>query len=1376
MLRNSFSHEYGNIYSPIGNIMTPDSPKILFIDFLFSLFLRIFASREAKQSIVNVKKISSVRKIIFFWVLCITHVVVAQKTLNTAFRTLGINDGLRSNSVTSLLADSRGYLWIGTYQGINRYDGHQVKTRFPESGDPLLREVFGQTITSIEEDAEGRIWIECESGGYCLYDTQTAHFLPGADKLLQSIGIRCKGRYKVKVGEKGALWVLTESCIFCYNFHTKELKKWERRLQLPGKSAGVVAEMSDGLYFSAGHTVWHLKTGTGELQRETLPERMQQSIGEVSVMVDADGTLWIYSTREEHICRYIVGGRQVREMVSLPQTASASQNNAIRDMIDDGRGNIWIATDHKGLFIYNKNTGIVTAMHHEHNQLLSLASDNVTCLTADRDGTVWVGHLKTGISYTSEANNIMQSHARTCGDILAMAYDTKGNLWMGTDGDGVYIERTDGSTVKTALPNIIVMTLLSDGNGGMWVGTYNQGLYHLTSENRWKRYSVDDGTFPSEYVWTLAADDKGNVWASSPIGKTVIFDPKNETTRVVTTKDGEDIHANAIRYDGANTMHLGSVYGLWTYNLKNDKCNVAFGNQKGTQQWMNQMVIDVKADRQQGMMMLSHPDGITFFDMKQDTLYYIRRTNDIIKGMTVDRNGLYWVCTTSGSVIAIQPKRQPDSLYQLSIFNYRLSSGMSQFYFNGDAMVCSPKGDILMGGTEGYMSIEPRRLLATRHEERELIVSEIAVGDSLLNEQTTTVNLSHDAAFLTVKLFSGSLENVQRIRYAYRLVGQMSDWAMTDHNYVSFHALSPGDYTLQLCICHEDGTMSTPKELRICVAPPFYRTLPMYILYAVIILVALYLQWRSMRKRQRERVERHRQLMERQKMEQITEMKLQFFTNISHDLRTPLTLIISPLEQIMKKMTEGKTPDNLLAQLRNIHKNAQPLLREVSALLDFRRLDAGGETLNVQRGDIVDHLNSILVSFSDYAEERGIHLSFEHDADSYVMDYDREKMTKVVYNLFSNALKFTPAGGSVSLSFRHEQDAVFIAVADTGKGISDNDKPNIFKRFYQSASNDNSQTGSGIGLHIASDYVRLHHGTISVSDNKPVGSIFTITLPIVAEDSMQSKTAEQAVPANRPLKEDNLKAILIVDDNQDMLSFISSCMKEDYLVHTASDGNTALDVLQREQIDLIVSDVMMPGIDGFELCRRVKTDINLSHIPIILLTARTTDVSRIEGLQLGADDYLTKPFNIEGLRLRVKKFIDWEQHNHQQFRQKMNIEPSEITITPLDEQFIKRAIALVEQNLSDSEFSVETMAAEVGMARTTLYKKLMAITGQGPAEFIRTIRIKRGRALLEASQMQVTEIAYAVGFTTVKSFTMNFKSEYGMTPTEFRQKRSDNEE
>ena len=1335
--------------------------------------------------------------------LCIAQMAVAQP-VQTAFQTLGIRDGLRSNSVTSLLIDSRGYLWIGTIQGLNRYDGHEVRTHFPESGDPQLREVFNNSVTSIEEDAEGRIWIECESGAYYLYDTRTARFSATATELLRNIGIPCDGRYKVKVGEKGALWVLTEGGIYRYNCHARELNNWNMApstppvgeassTPVPGTSANMVVEMSDGLYISANHAIWHFVSSTGELQRETLPQVMQQSAGEHCLLADADGTLWVYSTREEHICRYIVGGRCVREMVQLPQSPGASQNNAIRDMMDDHRGNIWIATDHKGLFTYDKKTGNITPMQHQRNGLLSLASDNATCLAAGRDGTIWVGHLKAGLSYTSDANNIMQPHALECGDILAMAYDTKGRLWMGTDGDGIYMENTDGSIVKTSLPNITVMALLSDGQGGMWAGTYNQGLYHLADANRWEKIAGSSPAgeggergFPYAEVWALASDGKGNIWTSSTIGKTAIFTPAMErdqigTTTVVTNSSGDDIHGNSLCYDGADTMYIASVYGLWSYDLKSGKCSVAFGNRKGTQQWMSQMITNVTVDRQQGLMMLAHPEGVTVFDMREDTLCYIRRNSDIVKGMARDHDGTYWFCTTSGSVASILPMRQTSGFFTFHSSFFTPGIGMPQFYFNGDAMTCSPQGEILMGGTEGYMSINPRQLkkiLPQGANQEGVVISEIAVGDSLLNEQTSAISLRHDAAYLTVKFFSGSLGGVQRTRYAYRLLGQMSNWATTDYNYVSFHALPPGNYTLQLSIYREDGTMNPPRELSISVTPPFYRTLPMYIVYALTLFVLALLLWHRMRKRQQERTERQQQLMERQKMEQITEMKLQFFTNISHDLRTPLTLIISPLEQMVKKLEEGNTPENLRAQLKNILKNARLLLGEVSALLDFRRLDAGGETLNLQRGDIVDHLNSILVSFGDYAEERGIRLSFEHDTDSFVMDYDREKMNKVIYNLFSNALKFTPSGGSVVLSLCHDSDCVTIAIADTGKGIPDSDKPNIFRRFYQSATNDSSQTGSGIGLHIASDYVHLHNGTINVSDNKPKGTVFTIKLPIESEERrMNSEEFATAIPsaddttsANSSLftHHSSLKTLLIVDDNPDMLSFVSSCMKETYEVFTATDGAAALDILQREQIDLVISDVMMPGIDGFELCRRVKSNISLSHIPVILLTARTTDVSRIEGLQLGADDYLTKPFNIEVLRLRVKKFIEWEQNNHQQFRQKMNIEPGEITITPLDEQFIKKAIALVEQNISDSDFTVETLAAEVAMSRSTLYKKLMAITGQGPAEFIRTIRIKRGRALLETSQMQITEIAYAVGFTTVKSFTMNFKAEYGITPSEFR--------
>ena len=1308
------------------------------------------------------------RRILLYISLIISQVAAAWPMDKCLFRTLGSADGLSSNSVACLLADSRGYLWIGTDQGLNRYDGHEVKARFAEGNDSSLHEIFNARIHSLQEDAKARLWIEGEQGGYYIYDTRTARFSKSADELLRNLGIPASGKYRVKIGEKGAIWVLMDKGIWHYDCHTTRLTSWAiRHLPVPEASRQVVAETSDGIWFSAAHGIWHFIASTGELQRVQLPEGMGETADDnLCVVTDADGTLWVYSTQKEQLCRYSVGGRSVKEMVRLPKMADASQNNAIRDVIDDRLGHIWIATDHGGVLVYNKKTGDITPLRHHRDQLFTLSSDNATCLTVDDEGTVWVGHMKTGVSYTNEAYNVLQPHAQACGDILAMAYDEQGNLWMGTDGNGVYVETVDGRIVKASLPNITVMALAGDGHGGMWAGTYNKGLYHLVSPSQYRRYSPDDGTFPTDYVWTVARDNQGRVWTSSSRGKTVVFNENDGKSQVILSDNKDDIHGNCLFFDGNHKMYIASVYGLWCYDLDKKECRVTFGNKKGTQQWMSQMITGGSVDTRQNLMVLCHQEGITIFDMNADSLYYVHQAPDVIKGMIKDKDGNNWLCTSSGRVTCMTPVRKGSTVEFISK-SFSIRGGLSQFSFNGGAAACAPMGEILLGGTEGYMAINPRTFVTSRKNHPRLIISEIAVGDSLLNELATHIRLDHDAAFLTVKFFAGSLLGVQNTRYAYRLVGQMNDWVITDRNEVSFHALPPGDYTLQLCVCGEDGSMLDPTELHISVAPPFFRTWPMYFVYLLTALLALFLLWRWSRQRHRERNERQQQLMERQKMEEITEMKLQFFTNISHDLRTPLTLIISPIEQIVKKMELGKMPDNLLGQLKNIRKNAQLLLSEANALLDFRRLDVGVETINATSGDIIDLLNSILVSFSDYAEERQIRLSFVHEPPGFIMDYDREKMNKVIYNLLSNALKFTPSGGNIQVGFHTEGDKAVITVADSGKGIPDADKADIFKRFYQSASNDSSQTGSGIGLHIANDYVRLHHGTISVSDNTPQGSIFKIVLPVSQpHDSTETTPMRQE---EQPIVTGGTEqpVILVVDDNQDLLSFVSSCMEESYRVCTATDGAMALDILGREQVSLIISDVMMPVIDGFELCRRVKSDINLSHIPIILLTARTTEVSRIEGLQLGADDYLTKPFNVEVLKLRVERLMEWERNSHRQFRQKMNIEPSEITITPLDEQFIQKAIKLVEQHISDSDFSVEMLGAEVGMSRSTLYKKLMAITGQGPAEFIRTIRIKRGKALLESSQMQITEIAYAVGFSTVKSFTMNFKAEYGMTPSEY---------
>lgn len=547
--------------------------------------------------------------------------------------------------------------------------------------------------------------------------------------------------------------------------------------------------------------------------------------------------------------------------------------------------------------------------------------------------------------------------------------------------------------------------------------------------------------------------------------------------------------------------------------------------------------------------------------------------------------------------------------------------------------------------------------------------------------------------------------------------------------------------------------------------------------YVILLAVAFFLAFRYLRQRQKNSMEEEKRKIEQGQQVQLSEMKLRFFTNISHDLRTPLTLIISPLQSIMKE----PLTDDIKNRLAVIDKNAQLLLSQVNTLLDFRRLDVGAENLKTQSIDIVHSINETYLSFKDYASERNIALRYTSSVSQLFIDVDADKISKIMYNLLSNAFKFTPDGGSITVSLDNDGNQVTLSVADTGIGISDTDKQNIFQRFYQ-VRTDDPKAGSGIGLHIVSEYVRMHNGDITVTDNTPRGTIFTITIPIphakvpnatTVPDAATIPDAFASAPSSHPqtAAPEEPFTVLIVDDNHDMCNFIADSLRDTYDVLLAADGEEALQQLAQHDVTLVVSDIMMPRIDGLELCHRIKTDIRWSHIPVILLTAKSADTSLIQGLQQGADDYITKPFNIQHLRLRIQKFIEWTRQSHHTFQQRIEVEPSEITITPLDQQFVSDAIAIVEANLTDSDFNVDAMGRQLGMSRTTLYKKLNSITGKGPHEFIRTIRLKRAYRLLEKSQMQISEIAYATGYSSPKRFSENFKAEYGVTPSEFAKSR-----
>jgi CheY-like chemotaxis protein/AraC-like DNA-binding protein len=502
-----------------------------------------------------------------------------------------------------------------------------------------------------------------------------------------------------------------------------------------------------------------------------------------------------------------------------------------------------------------------------------------------------------------------------------------------------------------------------------------------------------------------------------------------------------------------------------------------------------------------------------------------------------------------------------------------------------------------------------------------------------------------------------------------------------------------------------------------------------------------------------------------EKQNEVNEAKMRFFTNISHDLRTPLSLIITPLEKLLGTAVLDKS---IKEDIKLIHKNAVFMVDEVDQLLDLRKLENGDSSLNLSHGNLPELVKEVCNSFDGYTNKKNITLDVVLKSSSIRMDFDKNKIQRIVMNLLSNAFKYNIKNGSVVVTVDRvlgpEGELARIQVADTGIGILDKNKTKIFERFNQEA-RDSVYIGNGIGLHIVQEYVLLHGGKVVVRDNFDRGSVFIVTLPI---STKHQQLFEQEVENtdNQIIEEREAELpILVVEDNDDFRKFITNCLKEHYPVMAASNGKQALKILAKQSVQMVISDIMMPVMDGLELCNCIKEDIRFSHIPVILLTARTSDEHILKGLKEGADDYITKPFNLDILLLRIKKIIEWGKNNHKAFKA-AEIEPSEITISSLDEQLISKAIALVEENMSDPDYSVEKLSTALGMSRGHFYKKLVAITGRAPIEFIRTIRIKRGRQFIEKSQLNISEIADKVGLSP-KQFAKYFKEMYGELPSSY---------
>lgn len=1320
---------------------------------------------------------------IFFILLLVALSVNGQDSY--VFHHLKTGSGLSNSNVKAILKDHKGFLWIGTESGLDCYDGYNFRVYRAKPAIPNA--MWTDDIWTLQEDGLGNIWIG-SSTAYMVYYRDKDCFITDTHSFLKQLGIQVEGKFRVHVDKRNDLWVLQGQNVFYYDVNQKILKTFVIRVFQEEPVEMSISDDDDGLYVLLNSdSLWKIGKKEGIRRLENFADLQKQySLNHHdNIYVDYHGGVWIYSYMND--CIFYQKNAKTKWSKILLNSVVVTNSNAVRSVLDDTNGNVWIGTDHKGVFVYDYVNDNLTNLLNVPSSYTSLASDRINTIYRDDSGVIWLGHFKKGISYYHDSfYEFINSRHQECGDISTILEDKAGNIWLGTDGNGLYVKEKNANFAirKLPIPNIAIVSLLEDSKGRIWIGSYQHGLF-CYDNGHIQHFTQENGELPYNGILNLKEDRYGNLWIGNVAETLFCFYPDTKTFTCYLLPDGYSIYALNLFYDQGDKLYIGTIYGLCVMDIVTRKMEMCFGNFRGTQHFNQQFISNVYKD-DRDILWLGHKQGLTGWDLKTDSLYWFDVTNglcdNLVRSLIEDNHHNIWIATSNGlSTLTIEGDTRKDMNFNFK--NLSTKDGLRDNYFNAYSICKLSNGDILLGGTDGYTLVNPNKLIEKNQPLANVHFRSLSIGnqkievDSFYNgrkllehmiDNVSSLALCYDDNLISLEFSTDNLLNADKIRYAYKLEGLDTQWYYTSENRITFTTLPPGNYKLLIKANNSNGVWNDqPAQLHIIVSPPVYLcgwAITLYIL--VFIGLVIYIIY-YVRRHHDSKLEQQRLQIEQEQRIHLNEMKLKFFTNISHDLRTPLTLIISPLQMLMDENTDS----GIHKKLNTIYKNAQQLLGLINSLLDFRKLDVGAEVLHCKSGDIINYIREVCDSFQDYAAERSMNFNFLCEKDNFNMSFDPVKVQKIMNNLLSNAFKYTPDGGEIFVHLYTENDNVCISVADNGSGISDVDKTFIFERFYQT-SQTQEKTGSGIGLHIVYEYVRLHKGIISVMDNFPNGTIFTIKLPAAISEKEEQMISDESFSCkpengmNTHVLRDRHK-LLLVDDNKDFCDFMFDSLSTDYVIMIAHNGVEALKILAENDINIVVSDVMMPLMNGTELCRRIKTNIQWSHIPVLLLTARTAEDCKIEGYKQGADDYIIKPFNFNLLKLRINKFIEWTEKCHREFSQKMEVTPSEITITPLDEQLIAKAIKIVEEHISDSNFSVEMLGEELGLSRSHLYKKLICITGKGPAEFIRTIRLKRGKQLLEKSQKQIAEIAYEVGFNSPKRFTMNFKNEFGMSPFDY---------
>ena len=1294
---------------------------------------------------------------------------------------------LKNNYVRTLFEDSRGNFWIGCINGLQRYD--RATDNFHELFISRKDGRKNPHITSIIERRNGDLWIATSGQGAISLKKNSN---PASFHIETELTDRIGSNYLNVIFEDSRqnLWIATEEKgLYRYSPESKELKSYKAPYHIAGDDVSAICEDAHGQIFVGTLTKGLFRLSSrqeGNFEPVLYQNRMNLNIR--TLIIDTRGKL-IIGTDGEGVKEY-----QPQQDIIVDSEINAGpfdfSKSKVHSLIEDKDHNLWLGIFQKGLILVPGISNKFDYYGYKSIHNNTIGSSCVMAIHTDEQATIWIGTDNDGLYAINDQGKQLRHYTHQAGNpqsvpgtILCLYEDSNQELWLGSYFDGLARMNKQTGTCQDATSLLQgnlnagkpkVSCIIEDKNKNLWVGTYGSGLYKINLPTQHVTYyestrnENDDWSInrlPNDWISYLLEDKEGMRWIGTYKGLAVL-NPQTD---------------NFINYKKQNNLLPGYVvYSL----LESSNGEIWAGTSEG--------LVCLNKDRLTPVLFTT-ADGLP---------------SDIICGLAEDEKKNIWISTHQG----ISKLNPPEKKF----INYYAGDGLQGNEFTRTAVFKDKRGKIFFGGTNGVTAFYPQDITEIKKEMNVLITGfhvanrPVKKGDKSGNNvitdtavmDTEQFTLAYNENTFSIDFSVLEFSNPDRISYQYKIKELGDEWISTQPgtNRVTYSSLKPGKYTFSVQ-ARDHNNFSNIRTVTIAITPPWYQTWWAKVIWGCLGALLIYALTMYILSRIR-----HRQEVMRQKhMEQINEAKLQFFINISHEIRTPMTLIISPLEKLLAEHSE-KQPVYLM-----IYRNAQRILRLINQLMDIRKLDKGQMHLKFRETDIVGFINDLMQTFNYQAQKKNITFTFEKElegADSLKVWIDLNNFDKVLMNVLSNAFKYTHEGGNIEVSLKTGHNDAYrgalkdyfeIDITDNGIGIDKNKIEQIFERFYQ-IDNDMTQSnfGTGIGLHLSRSLVELHHGIIKAENREDgQGTRFVIRLPLgsnhlkaeelenpeetgseptisqLPKDSIYETEEENKTNEYRKPKAKTRYRVLIVEDDEEIRRYIRSELDSDFRIYECTNGREGLETILKEKPDLVISDVMMPEMDGITLCRKIKQNININHIPIILLTAKSKAEDQIEGLEIGADAYIVKPFNTELLRTTISNLIA----NRERLRGKLVGEQqveekiTKIEMKSNDEILMSKVMKTINDHLADPTLNVEMLAANVGMSRVHMHRKLKELTNQSARDFIRSIRLKQAANLLREKNLSVSEVAYATGFSNLSHFSNTFRDFYGISPSEYKEQQ-----